>query len=827
MMRQGFGPFLARFIERYWRWILICALGASLLSIPVVRNLSFEESLLDLLPQNSPIVSDFSLFMKHYSLEDALVVLIQCDNPTRLVAFAESLADRLRTHPLLKTVQYRIDPHKEWGNPYRYFFNLLSKEELDDVMERLSRPGLEKRVIDLKTIFLAPSVPIDQKLITMDPLGLLPLLSGHLSSEGLPVDPASGYYLSKDKTALLMILRPARSSYEISFNERLLTSLKEIEEEVRRELGDGPEVEVGYTGSYAYALSYARWLQKDFMVLSIISLVGLVSLFFLFFRRFLILPLIVLCLSANIFWTLALAGLILGYLNMMSIAFAAIVLGLGIDIAIHFYARFREELSRCGPLGALEVTFSNTGRAILTAVTTTAFVFFVFAFSSFKGIAGLGLLCGLGMFVNLAGMMLVFPSLLMATLKWGGFSPERMKGRPEGRLEPFLQRLYVLRGKKILLCALLTLFPMFLLARGVRFEQSIQSLEPKDLPPAKVNKRIQDIFEKRGQRLIVMVRDRDLEKGLQKNDALNEELKGMVASQAVSAFDSLSFLFPSEKSQKENLMRFYSIDRERVLADLKEILAEQGFRIEPFEAFFHNFREAGKETISVNQKHSDWLQSLVRNYLRRDGDDYLIATYVYPARNDDFMGLYNRLSIRESPGQEREIITGFPLVEKEFGRIVKKDFVRLSIISLIGVVLILLFHYRGWKELFVILIPLFGAALSFLALIHLLDISINLFNLIVIPLIFGIGVDDHVYILNRYLEGEGKDKVGKAVFRSGRAVVLTSLTTMVGFGALVASRFDGLVFFGITALIGIGLDMVYALIVMPSLIPYVYRSRTE
>jgi predicted RND superfamily exporter protein len=50
---------------------------------------------------------------------------------------------------------------------------------------------------------------------------------------------------------------------------------------------------------------------------------------------------------------------------------------------------------------------------------------------------------------------------------------------------------------------------------------------------------------------------------------------------------------------------------------------------------------------------------------------------------------------------------------------------------------------------------------------------------------------------------------------------------MVGFGALMASRFDGLVFFGITALIGIGLDMVYALMVMPSLIPYVYRSRTE
>ncbi len=174
---------------------------------------------------------------------------------------------------------------------------------------------------------------------------------------------------------------------------------------------------------------------------------------------------------------------------------------------------------------------------------------------------------------------------------------------------------------------------------------------------------------------------------------------------------------------------------------------------------------------------------------------------------------HKSLSTGKLRWQQGAFITGFSLVEKELGRIVKVDFKTLSFISLVGVLVILLFHYRGWKEIFVIIIPLLAAALSFLAVVRILDLSINLFNLVVIPLIFGIGVDDHVYILHRYLEGKTKGEIGKAVFRSGRAVVLTSLTTMVGFGALMAARFDGLVFLGMTAVICIGLDMVFALIV--------------
>jgi predicted RND superfamily exporter protein len=824
MRRGGVAEWLVGLIEKRGGWVLMGALGASLLVIPVVRGLAFKESLLDLLPERSPVVRDFSLFTRVFSFGDALVALIECKDPHRLLAFTETFAARLQGNPLLKAVQYKMDFHKPGGNPYRYFFNILSAREFDKVAAKLSREGIKRSVTALKALLLAPAPPVDRRILTMDPLGLLTTLAEHLSRRGLPVDPESGYYLGSHGTALLMILRPAGSSYEISFNKKLLNGLAKIEDEVRSAMGEGAAVAVSYTGSYVYAFYFARWLQQDFTVLSLLSLGGLILLFFLFFRRPLVLPLTLIPLGASILWTLALAGVLLGHLNMVSIAFSAIVLGLGIDIAIHFYARFEEEMmGRGGFREALRETYANTGRAILTAVATTVFVFFVFAFSSFKGIAELGVLCGLGMLVNIAAMLLVFPSLLVGAHRRGILNPTKHQERWRGRLEVSLQRFYLLHGRKVLVAVVLILLLAGWLAKDVRFEQSIRQLEPRDLPPALVNKRIQDLFGERGEKLIVLIRDRELERALQKNDSLRETLEEMRAQGTIQAFDSLAFFLPSVKTQRRNLMRLHNLDRGRVLEDLRETLLSQGFRLKPFAKFFVNFRETGEGVLRIDTGLPEGHPALVGNYLRRDDEDFLIATYIYCTDIRNFMEAYHRLSSGVGPWRQGVLITGFPLVENAFGRIVKQDFGTLSFISILGILLILLLSFRGWRETLVILIPLFGAAIFFLALMTILDISINLFNLIVIPLIFGVGVDDHVHIIHRYLENRGRNGIGKAVIRSGRAVVLTSLTTMVGFGALMASRFDGLVLLGSTTLIGIVLAMLFALVVMPALIGCIHR----
>jgi hypothetical protein len=637
------------------------------------------------------------------------------------------------------------------------------------------------------------------------------------------VDPGTGYYLSQDGSALLMILRPTNSSYEISFNERLMESIQETELRVREAWAGGAEVEVSYTGSYVYALSFAQWLRRDFTLLSAIALGGTVALFFAFFGKLLVLPVILLPLAVCLLWTLSLAGLLLGYLNVVSIAFSSIVPGLGIDIAIHFYARFSEETGRYGIPRALEETFSHTGRATLTAVTTTAVVFFVFAFSSFKGIAELGLLCGLGMLISLAAMLIVFPCLLVAGTQWGLIRFPRQEEGRGAEVARTLQRLYLRHGKKLLLAALVAVIAMGWLARDVRFEQRIQGLVPKSFPPALVNDRIQGLFGRGGEKLIVLVRDRDLEGALQRNDALRRELDRLVADGAIRSFDSLSSFWPSERTQWRNLERLRGIDRERVLKDLREVLSQQGFRLEPFSSFFHHFMEAGQEVFSIDQDVPESLRGLMAKYLRRDGEEHLVATYLYCAGVPEFMGALGRLSSSEGEWRTGSILTAPLLVEKEFERIVRQDLEKLTLISILGVLAILALHFRGWREILVTVLPLFGSALAFVALMRVLDLPFNLFNLIVIPLMFGNGVDDHVYTLERYL-GPGHTDVGKAVFRAGKAVVLTSLTNMMGFGALTASHFGGLVVLGITGMIGIGLNLFTSLTVMPALTVLLYRS---
>jgi predicted RND superfamily exporter protein len=107
--------------------------------------------------------------------------------------------------------------------------------------------------------------------------------------------------------------------------------------------------------------------------------------------------------------------------------------------------------------------------------------------------------------------------------------------------------------------------------------------------------------------------------------------------------------------------------------------------------------------------------------------------------------------------------------------------------------------------------------LGFVAVLHVTGTELNMFNLIVIPAAIGIGIDDMVHLLSRYGE-EGRGSVLRVVRTTGVAVLLTSLTTAVGFGSALVARHAGLRSLGTTALIAIGFTLLSALVLLPSLL---------
>jgi hypothetical protein len=213
------------------------------------------------------------------------------------------------------------------------------------------------------------------------------------------------------------------------------------------------------------------------------------------------------------------------------------------------------------------------------------------------------------------------------------------------------------------------------------------------------------------------------------------------------------------------------------------------------------------------------LSPLVQRHLRRDdAGSWVVATLVYPTRD--------RLSRAELLGGETEGVTvqltGAALAGAQMAGLLRRDLVLICILSL-GVVLgmVGLLLRRPWPVA-ATLISLGWTGLVFAGSLALLGQEVDLYNLMVLPLLIGYGVDDHIYVVRRAVS----QGTAAAVVWSGRAVVATTLTSVAAFGALLACDLPGLRRLGTTAMLGLVVALVGALVVMPALLGG-YADRTD
>ncbi|NIV29794.1 MAG: multidrug RND transporter, partial [Anaerolineae bacterium] len=134
----------------------------------------------------------------------------------------------------------------------------------------------------------------------------------------------------------------------------------------------------------------------------------------------------------------------------------------------------------------------------------------------------------------------------------------------------------------------------------------------------------------------------------------------------------------------------------------------------------------------------------------------------------------------------------------------------------IGLVLVILWsHFRRARYVFLTAVPLLLGELGALGGMSLLGLNLNMVSMGIIPIVLGIGIDDGIHIAHRFLDQGEQDVPG--IFRfAGRAVVITSLTTIVGFGSLVFSTYKGLWTAGLFAILGVGMCLVSSITLLPA-----------
>jgi len=804
--------------------VLAVALLLSLALLPLVLRIRLDTDVVKMVPQSDPAAQAFARFARTFVAEQVLIALVESDDPAALDGFADRYGAALSALPNVAEVRFRLKAESA-AFLRDHLTQLLTVPELDALAPRVTPEALRAQARNLRGLLSAPGGSALAPLITADPLDLLPTVAARLQS-GLPVDTRSGYFKSADGKALMIYVRPKTTSYDVEADRALIAAATAAAQRLGARVTEGtfggPGLTVSFTGACAYTLYYRDWLHRDASLSTPVSAIAVLVLFAFFFRSLRVLPLVALPLLLGLLWTGAAAWLLYGRVNAVSLTFGTVLLSIGIDFPIQIYNLLREQLATRRPLEALEHTMADLAAPSLTATLGPALVFFACALSDYRGLADLGILAGVGLLLNLLAMLTVFPALLaILPPRWWAKAERRtttggalgVLGRAAGRRP----KLWLGLSTGVVLAAL----PLLL---GVRFDRRLISIHPQTMPPVKTESELSRRFGEREKMAVALVEDTDPERALERADAWVAEAERLRQAGLLRGYQSSASLFPSRKTQDARRARWEALGAPKIARELRAALEEAGFDPAPFQPFLSQL-ESAPRPITIADAAANDLDFLVRNHVHDHEGGRRVATFFFPAAGAASKGALAALrAFEHSPSGG--VVTGVPILEESLRAIVVADTTRVTLVSTLAVALLLALYYRKARPFAAVMVPLLYAWILFGASLALLDLPLNLFNLLAVPLVIGYGIDDHVFMVHRHRQDPASGP-GATLAATGRAVLLTSLATIAGFTGLAVARFDGLRLFGTSGALAVLFCLLSATLVLPALLALLWPTRSE
>jgi predicted RND superfamily exporter protein len=801
----------AAFIERRYRAILAVSLLITLLSASSLAALRFDFDVLGMLPTGAPAFDNFKTLVADFGELDELIILVEGTEVGTLHAFADALAARLRGLDTVVSVQAKVEVEQvDAGILGPFVYNYVPAEGYTQLGQRLTPAGLDAIVAANRTVLRAPFDFSAARWLRRDPLGFTPLAARVLAAafDDTTLNVTGGYMGTKDGRALLILVRPTHNAFDTAFTTHFMRQVRDAATAARSATAGADALRVGYTGSYAFALEDAATLKWDVGRYTLLALVGVLAIFYMGYRNLRILPFVTYPLVLSTVITFAASLACYAQLNAVSISFAAILYGLSIDSGIQYYTRLLQELERHDLRGAVARTLSGLGRANVVASATTAAAFFVIGFSQLAGVSQLGFLTAIGMLVTIVEFLVIYPALSFlvprASLTHGHLDVPRL-----GHLAEWTAS----HRRGVSLAVGLAGVALVPAALHVGFDTDLTRLRPAHTEASRVQDEIAARFASSAAAAAVLVRAATTEEALQQSERVAARLAAYRGEGLVHSTRSVTALLPSERTQRERLALFNRLPREAVVRDLRLALDKQGFVSTQFEAFFAEFTRPHEAVVRFGDAVLDPFAGVLGRFIRQRADGVTVATYFEPVAKAGLADVADRLR-RDLPGTSF-IIASRTLLQEDLGRLLRRELVGFCTAAFLLNLILVLWNFPRFGLACAILIPEVLVIIGFLALLQLTGVGIDPVTLIVVPLILGIGVDNCVYVAERYQQGEPP---GGAVRHGGRALVISALTTMAGFGFLGLSHYPALARMGLFTAVSLFLCFAASVSVLPALL---------
>jgi predicted RND superfamily exporter protein len=595
-------------------------------------------------------------------------------------------------------------------------------------------------------------------------------------------------------------------------------------------------------------------------------------------------------LVVGIMWTIGFVALTIGRLNLFTFMFAVILIGLGIDFAIHMNAAFSTARGEGKSLGdCLKEMYRRAGPGVVTGALTTAAAFLALVFTGLDALVELGVVLGAGILLTLLASLVLLPAMYAINFRVGIWLQGEKPRPPKQSFLPFkflgalggaIQR----RPWPVLLVLLGVTCALGVAAKNAGFEPDMLEIEPPEMPSVTLHREVLEKYELHPDYAMVTSDDfdktRTMVKKLKKNrlvgrvDAITELLpsakeqkrRGRIVRRIGARMNEILSpavvqSTPKKTSTKVELNQiFKELDRlqmnvqeigQLAFASMKlrlqrtcdrltggedaalsvilrlkkrfEKMADLGVRVAEYERIYIPSL-AGKLRKMANERPItiDTLPDAIKDrYMSSEGMNLVTVYAAVDLWHEGKTALFLNATKKAS-----DRVTGAAVLTDRLITLIGEKGLMAVFLALGAVFVILLVDFRKFGYAVLGALPLVFGFVWMVGLFVILGRKFDVVNVTALPLILGIGVDDAVHVLHA-IRRRGRDAMPEVLRHTGRALLLTSLTTGIAFYAIAVSSHRGMAGMGMLLVLGVAACFVTSVTLLPALVRIFFKDKTS
>jgi predicted exporter/lauroyl/myristoyl acyltransferase len=779
---------------KWFRWWWLPGL------VPLIAGLArlhFDAEMLDLLPPQIPAVQGLKIYQQHFTDGRELILTVRAPDRNAAEQAASTIALALQHATNLVAAVTWQPPWREHPEQtaelIAYLWLNQPPEQFARLGGRLAETNLAKVLADTREQLATTLSPSEIARLSYDPFGLTRLPDAVAGTVG-GLGSGQELFASADGTFRIIFVKAVG---ELNGYRECTDWFNAVTNAAAAGLPSDGKVKIGYTGRPAFTAEISGSMQHD-MKWSVGGTALIIAILFWGAHRRIkpMLWLLTLILAA----TLALGGLIFGAVNVISMGFAAILLGLAVDYAVVHYQE---------ALAQPELSIPQIRRAIapsiLWAAITTISAFLVLNFGGLPGLAQLGSLVGIG--VALAAGVMIFAFL-------PPLFPQRMKPRPEGATATTVAGAAIHPPHLTLVFTVTTILILtggvILISGFPKMDATADALRPRDSQAYATLDAIKENLNQKREPLWLVVAGRDESEVARKLEAVAPVLQAAVSRQILSGFTLPDALWPRPEYQAAN--RAVAQELGGKLEVFRAAALANGFSEEALGltgGILDIWRRAAT-TTSVFWPTNPLCAWILEKMAVHEPPNFFAVGFLYPAAQAP-EAAFARLG--EELPHDGVWLSGWELLGGTVLAAVEQNLWKL-LAPMAGLIMLSLgLAFRRWVEVLLSLGILWLSGLCLLAAMKIFGWSWNLLNLMALPLILGTGVDYSIF-MQLALGRHGGDL--KLAHQSvGKALLLCGGTAVAGFGTLGLSGNAGLASLGRVCAIGIAANMLISVFLLP------------